>query len=372
MSGDPSSAKHDHARDGLYLVPMGIVSATSADLAVGLGRGWRLAGGHLAFVGCEVILRRQGTISAAMAPVEGLRAWAEKHGPSFLAQVDIQIDRLTHPRPPFAGLSLDRPRLMGVINTTPDSFSDGGAFADAPAAIAHGVALLEAGADILDVGGESTRPGAQPVPQEVEISRVVPVIRALAERGALLSIDTRHAAVMDAATQAGARIINDITALRDPGAMKVAVRSKASVVLMHMRGTPATMQDAPVYHYAPLDVYDALAERVSACAAAGIGLDRLCVDPGIGFGKTVVHNVEILGRLALYHGFGCPVLLGVSRKNFISHLSQGESPQDRLAGSLAAAQIGLDQGISLLRVHDVAETRQALSVWRALKTGTVK
>ncbi len=373
MSEEAPAAKAAvSARDGLYIVPLGIVSSTSAELAVGVGRGKRLAGGVLAFVDCEMILRRQGVISAAVTPVEGVRPWAERHGAAFLTQVEARIARLTRPRPPFAGLSLDRPRVMGVVNVTPDSFSDGGEHADPASAVSHGVALLEAGADILDVGGESTRPGAQPVPLDVEIGRVLPVVRELANRGALVSIDTRHSAVMATATQAGARIINDVTALRgDPESLAVAARSGASVILMHMRGEPASMQEGPIYHYAPLDVYDALTERISACVAAGIGLDRLCIDPGIGFGKTVAHNIDLLGRLTLFHGFGCPVMLGVSRKRFIAHLSREEPPKERLAGSLAAALAALDQGIAILRVHDVAETLQAVSVWRAIKTGGV-
>jgi dihydropteroate synthase len=264
-------------------------------------------------------------------------------------------------------LSLDRPRIMGVINTTPDSFSDGGRFADPARAIAHGLALIEAGADILDIGGESTRPGAAPISLAEELDRTIPVVEALARTGAVVSIDTRHAAVMRAALAAGARIVNDITALSgDPESLATIAASEAAVVLMHMQGEPRTMQQEPRYRDAPLDIYDGLSARVAACAAAGIERARLAVDPGIGFGKTVRHNVEILADLALYHGLGAAVLLGVSRKSFIGRLSRGEDAANRLAGSLAAALAGLDRGVQIIRAHDVAETAQAVAIWRAI------
>lgn len=271
-------------------------------------------------------------------------------------------------RPPFAGLAMDRVHVMGIVNVTPDSFSDGGLHLAAEDAIAAGLRMAEAGATILDVGGESTRPGAQPVPSEVEIARVVPVIRALAERGLTVSIDTRHPAVMAAAVAAGAAILNDITALEgDPDSLATAARLGVPVMLMHMQGEPQTMQADPVYDHAPLDVYDYLAGRIAACRAAGIPLTHLCVDPGIGFGKTVAHNTAILHDLGLYHGLGCPLLLGVSRKSFIAALSRGETARERLPGSLAAALAGVAQGAQIIRVHDVGETVQALRVWTAIQ-----
>ncbi|MBF0305869.1 MAG: dihydropteroate synthase, partial [Alphaproteobacteria bacterium] len=247
-----------------------------------------------------------------------------------------------------------------------DSFSDGGDRFDAATAIAAGRMMLDQGADIVDVGGESTRPGADPVPPDEEIRRVEPVVRALAETGAVVSIDTRHALVMEAALAAGARIVNDVSALSDPAALPLLARGEASVVLMHMRGDPRTMQMDPVYACAPLDVWDGLAARLDACRDAGIKDHRLCVDPGIGFGKTVAHNVAILSRLGLLLGLGVPVLLGVSRKSVIGKLSRDEPPKARLPGSLAAALEGARQGATILRVHDVAETVQALAVARAL------
>ena len=256
---------------------------------------------------------------------------------------------------------------MGVINVTPDSFSDGGEALDPGAALERGRTMMEAGAAILDVGGESTRPGAVPVSEDDEMSRVLPVVRGLADLGFVVSIDTRRAAVMEAATDAGARIINDVTALTgDPRSLEVASSSGAHVVLMHMLGEPGTMQDDPRYEDAAGEVFDYLAGRVSACEAAGIDRGRIAVDPGIGFGKTLDHNLEIIRRLDLYRELGLPLVLGVSRKSLIAKMSRGEPPKERLPGSLAAALAGVTRGAGILRVHDVAETRQALEVWAAI------
>jgi dihydropteroate synthase len=268
----------------------------------------------------------------------------------------------------FAGLSLDRPRLMGVINVTPDSFSDGGEAFAAEAAIARGLQLWREGADIIDVGGESTRPGAAPVGVRDELERVIPVVRGLAAAGVLVSIDTRHARVMAASIEAGARIVNDVTALTgDAGALPLVARCGVSAVLMHMQGDPRTMQDAPAYEHAADEVRAWLADRVDACRAAGVPKSHLAVDPGIGFGKTVAHNLDILGRLSLYRDIGCALVVGVSRKSIIARLSRGEPPpKQRVAGSLAAGLAALQRGAHILRVHDVAETRQAVDVWQAI------
>ncbi len=219
------------------------------------------------------------------------------------------------------------------------------------------------------MGGESTRPGAAPVAPDEEMHRVLPVVRALAERGAVVSVDTRHARTMGAALDAGAAIINDITAVADAEALRIAVERQAPVILMHMQGEPRSMQKDPVYDFAALDVFDWLAGRVAACEAAGLDRSRICVDPGIGFGKTLQHNAQILARLGLYHGLGCPVLLGASRKTFIARICGDMPPKQRVAGSLAAALAGADQGMQFIRVHDVAETVQALKVWHAIRFG---
>jgi dihydropteroate synthase len=270
----------------------------------------------------------------------------------------------------FAGLSLEAPRIFGIINVTPDSFSDGGeAFRVADAA-RRGRAMIEAGADVLDVGGESTRPGADPVAVDDEISRVVPVVQALADLGFAVSIDSRRAPVMAAAIDAGAKIVNDVTALTfDADSPGVVAASGVAVILMHMLGEPGIMQDNPHYDDAAIDVFGYLRDRVRDCEAAGIARARIAVDPGIGFGKTLDHNLDILARLDLYRELGCPVMLGASRKSFIGKISRGEAPKNRLAGSLGAVLSAYAQGVRLFRVHDVAETRQALAVWQAIEEG---
>ncbi|WP_072387351.1 dihydropteroate synthase [Hyphomicrobium sp. CS1BSMeth3] len=275
------------------------------------------------------------------------------------------------PRPALAGLTLDRPRLMGIVNVTPDSFSDGGAFSSAQAAIDHALQLEAEGADILDIGGESTRPGAHPVSIEEELARVIPVIEGLAGKTkALISIDTRKAEVMRRALAAGAHIINDVAALTyEPECLEVAAASNAPVILMHAQGDPRTMQAAPQYDDCLLDVCDWLEARLAACEAAGIPRDRLIIDPGIGFGKTLAHNLELLAGLTLLHGLGVPVLLGASRKSFIGMLTGEKDARHRVPGSIAAALAGASQGAQILRVHDVAETRQALTVWEAMRRG---
>ena len=245
-----------------------------------------------------------------------------------------------------------------------DSFSDGGRHLAPDAAIAHALQLEAEGADILDIGGESTRPGANPVDLEEEWRRVRPVIDALAKRARVpLSIDTRNADVMRRAAQAGARLINDVSALtHDPNSVGVAAETGLPVVLMHAQGAPRTMQHHPRYADVVLDVYDMLKARIEDCERAGIPRERLIVDPGIGFGKTLAHNLSLLGALSLFHGLGCAVMLGASRKSFIGKLT-GADAGSRLPGSLAAALLGAAQGVQILRVHDVAATRQALAVW---------
>jgi len=311
----------------------------------------------LAFAAAEVIERKGGKVHRHRL------AAAEFQGGTISGVVQAVLAHMGRPRT-AAGIGLDRVRLMGVVNVTPDSFSDGGPYLAKDAAIAHALRLEQEGADILDIGGESTRPWSQPVELEEECGRVLPVIAALAKRTrARLSIDTRKAEVMRRAAREGAHIINDVSALtHDHGAMEVAAGLGLPIVLMHAQGDPRTMQDAPSYDDVVLDVYDALQARIEACERAGIPSARLIVDPGIGFGKTLQHNLTLLGALSIFHGLGCAVMLGASRKSFIGHLTGAEAP-DRLPGSIATALLGAAQGVQILRVHDVAATRQALSVW---------
>lgn len=279
------------------------------------------------------------------------------------------LDRLTAPRAPFAGLTLDAPRLMGVLNVTPDSFSDGGLFAAPEAALEQAAAMARAGADILDIGGESTRPGAAEVPAADEIARIRPVIEAIRWTGAAtpVSVDTRKAGVAQAALAAGAAIVNDVSALTfDPALAGVVAGAGVPLVLMHAQGDPATMQDDPRYDDVLLDVFDWLSGRVAAAEAAGIPRARIAVDPGIGFGKTVAHNLALVRGLSLLHGLGCPVLLGASRKRFIGTVGQEPDARRRAPGTIAVTVAAAQQGVQIHRVHDVDEARQALRLWQAL------
>lgn len=342
--------------EGLYIRPFGrLCRQTATDRNDVLCLGGR---DDVAFALAEVIERRgadtqrtvQRAAELALIRTPGVRG---------------VLERLQSPRAPIAGLSFDRPRVMGIVNVTPDSFSDGGLYQCADAAVAHALQLEAEGADILDIGGESTRPGAEPTGVEEEWRRCEPVLTRLAGRTrARLSIDTRNAGVMRRAAAAGVHMINDVSALtHDPESLQAAAATGLPVVLMHSRGDPRTMQDRPVYRDVVLDVYDALQARVEACEAAGIDRARLVVDPGIGFGKTLAHNLALLGSLSIFHGLGCAVMLGASRKSFISRLTGAATMEDRLPGSLAAALQGARQGVQILRVHDVAATRQALAVW---------
>lgn len=264
-------------------------------------------------------------------------------------------------------LRLDRPRVMGIVNVTPDSFSDGGRHATAEAAIAHGLRLAAERADILDVGGESTRPGAAPVPLEVELARVVPVVEGLVRQTGLpISVDTFKPEVMRAAVAAGAGMVNDIYALRQPGALEAAAELGVPVVLMHMLGEPGTMQQAPAYDDVVGEVRRFLAERVFAAEMAGIERRRLVLDPGFGFGKSTAHNLALLAGLEGLAELGLPVLAGLSRKRSIGEITGRQVPEERVAGSVAAHLLAAQRGARLLRVHDVAATVDALKVWQAV------
>jgi dihydropteroate synthase len=359
------------APDRLWLRPLGLVSGGAAVAAIASGSARPLTGRSLAFTLVAALGfasdRRPVSATASIAEFE---AWVADAGARFAGRAREQLARLSAVRDSWARFALDRPLVTGVLNVTPDSFSDGGRWFDPGRALAHGSALLEAGADIVDVGGESTRPGAAVLSPGEEIRRVEPIVRALAAAGAVVSIDTRHKPVMEAALAAGARIVNDVSALtHDPESLALVARHRAPVVLMHMRGEPLTMQRDPVYASPTLEVLEYLEERIAACTAAGIPRERIAVDPGIGFGKLVPHNIELLAGIGAFHALGCGVAVGVSRKSTIARLSRGEPPEARLPGSLAALLCTVQQGVQILRVHDVAETRQALAVWRAIANG---
>lgn len=365
MTMDHLNNMTDGAR--VYLVPVGSVWG-------GLS-GFRSGVPGLGFMGFRLMARVGAKVLAdeTVSALDVDKVVATLPEPQQ-QQACEQLRRLAAPRAPLTlprrdlPLSPARPLVMGVLNVTPDSFSDGGQFLDTNAAIARARQMVVEGADIIDIGGESTRPGATPVWEGEEAERVIPVIKALAADGTPLSIDTRHSSVMQKAVEAGAHIINDVSALTyDGDSLGVAANCEAPVVLMHAKGTPKTMQDAPDYDHVLLDVYDYLGDRIAACEAAGIERHRLIVDPGIGFGKRVVRdNLALLNGLSLFHSLGCLVLLGASRKRFIGAITGEEVADKRMAGSLAAMQKGVAAGVQIVRVHDVTETVQAVKLIQAM------
>lgn len=330
--------------------PLGLLHGIQGRTACEAGLALPLAGGPAAFSLCALI---DGT-GRRIVPVGDIPGhWAEP------------LSRITT-RPPPAGL---RPGVlvMGILNVTPDSFSDAGRHEHAPEALAAGCRMFDQGAALIDIGGESTRPGAAPVTADVEQARILPVVRGLSTRGAAISVDTRHAATMQAALGAGALVINDVSALaHDRLARGVVAKAGCPVVLMHMRGTPETMAGLTGYGDVAVDIVRELAWSIGQATLAGIARDRIIVDPGIGFAKTEAQNLELLRRLPMLANLGCRVLLGVSRKGFIGKVGGASSPTDRLAGSIVAALPGLAFPDTILRVHDVAETVQAVRLWQGI------
>ena len=326
--------------------------------------GFSLSGGHATFDLVDVVMTSpaNGYVASRMS-CDQLLASADDRNLASAA-----LDRLVSARPDFAGLQLDRIHLMGVLNVTPDSFSDGGVNYSPAKAIQTGKAMWADGASIIDIGGESTRPGAAPVTCNQELARILPPITGLARDNIRISVDSRHSAVMTRATAAGASIINDINGLQGDGAMTAAAASRVPVVIMHMKGTPETMQQSADYDFAPIDIYEFLDKRVNAAIDAGIPASAIAVDPGFGFGKSVRHNLQLVNWLSLFQGLGVAVLFGASRKSTIAKLSTGEPAKDRLPGSLVLAAAAWRQGVHIIRVHDVAETAQALAIESALRT----
>jgi dihydropteroate synthase len=354
----------------IYLRPTGFVDAPFGYD----GQTMRLAGGLVWFSMVEAIAADEGgRFASALVPVERIEDFSASLPEPQSSAARTQLRRLTASRGALTlgqrTVRLDQPQVMGILNVTPDSFSSGqGLESDPEGAAAAAVAMAEAGAAIIDIGGESTRPGARTVWEGDEIGRVQPMLERLRHSGLALSIDTRKGQVMEAALAAGAHLINDVAALTwDDEALQVALRSTAPVVLMHHQGNPTTMQADPRYRDALLDVYDWLEARIDSVVAAGVARERLLVDPGIGFGKNLRHNLQILNGLSLFHSLGLPIVLGASRKRSIGALSNEAPVEQRLGGSIALALKGAVQGIQILRVHDVFETVQALRVWRGMR-----
>ena len=332
-----------------YFRPLGLVHGPDARRAVEAGTGAWLAGSAMtAFTQVEVIERHPSGRKASVHPYQDL---------------SLQVAASATPRPPLAGLDISAARLMGVVNVTPDSFSDGGLYNSDESAIAHGLKMAEQGAAILDVGGESTRPGSDTVSVAEELDRVSAVVRGLAGAGQLVSIDTRKSEVMRSAVGGGAAIVNDVSALSyDEQSLGTVMTLHVPVVLMHAQGDPRTMQLDPRYDDVTLDVYDYLEGRIKACLAAGVERSKICIDPGIGFGKTLRHNLEIMQQITLFHNLGVALLVGVSRKRMIGALSGEKLPINRVAGSVGGALYAALNGVHILRVHDVKETAAALAV----------
>jgi dihydropteroate synthase len=333
-----------------YFRPLSLVFGRDARTLIANAKAGALGGlPHIGFCSLEVIEREKSP-----------------HIVSFVEVANTHVAQaITLPRPHFGGLTMDRTSIMGIVNVTPDSFSDGGRLANAAAAIAHGKQLAAEGADILDVGGESTRPGSEPVSIQDEIQRIESVIAALSVDH-VVSADTRKAAVMRSALKVGARIINDVSALSyEPASASVVAQTNAPVILMHAQGEPKTMQLNPRYDDVVLDVYDALEASIAKAEAAGIARANLCIDPGIGFGKTFKQNLELMAGLSLFHGLGVPVLVGLSRKGFVGAVTGEKRAADRVYGSVGGALQAAAQGAHILRVHDVKATSHALKMFTA-------
>ena len=369
-----------------WLRPVSLVAANDPAIAVSGGSPYdcpylRLAGGWQGFCLVDVVMR---SADGQAAPFTVWRTDYESYRKASAdkARADSLLHDLTTLRADIVGLKMDRPHLMGIVNVTPDSFSDGGIHLDSDKAIAGARQMLADGASLVDVGGESTRPGAKPVKEQQELARILPVIESLAHENILVSADTRRPAVMRAAITAGACLINDVSGFRDKMASEVARDSfkrnpdQFGVMAMHMQGTPETMQDNPYYDFAPIDVFNALRDCRDRLEVAGVPRSHIVLDPGYGFGKTVAHNLDIIRWTSLFHGLGVPVLLGVSRKSSISSLMKADSifqngpvpsgsdALDRLAGSLALSLQAIEQGAQFIRTHDITETYQAITVAR--------
>lgn len=358
----------------LYIRPIGLTPSPQSEEGEAIRLGGGLVYAHrFALIlreGDKVTARERVSVSemdAALARLpddlaaEGAEQWAglqAMHDPMQCGERRIRMDQ---------------PQVMGILNVTPDSFSDGGKFLDDPAAAReHAAMMLEAGAALVDVGGESTRPGAPAVWEGDELKRVVPAIESLAAMGAAVSVDTRRVGVMEAALKAGAHVINDVSALRhDPRSLEFAAASGVPVVLMHAPGEAEDLHDCAEYTNPALDVFDWLKARRDAAIAAGIPRERIILDPGVGFGKSLAHNLAVLNALPLYHALGQPLLLGASRKRFIGALANEAPVHKRLGGSVAMAVHGMNAGVQILRVHDVAESVQARDVWRGLRDGAL-
>ena len=346
---------------GFYLQPVGLLYGEVAREGKSCGVALPLASGSIAFSAVRIWEGEPGCIKHTTLTVREVRASGEP-------RVKELLGRLSAPRKAIIGVSMNAPRIMGIVNVTPDSFSDGGGYVEPAAAIGHARALAGSGADFIDIGGESTRPGAAPVSAEEEWRRLMPVLSGLAGQQTPLSIDTRKPEVMRRASAIRADLINDISALSfSPDSLATAADIRKPVVLMHAQGDPKTMQENPAYRDVVIEVYDYLEKRIEAAASAGLPRETLIADPGIGFGKTAEHNAAILRNVSLFHGLGVPLLIGTSRKRSLQAVARVKSPKQQTSASVASALDAISQGVQIVRVHNVEETRQALAIWNWLR-----
>lgn len=354
----------------VYIRPIALADSPQSEECEAI----RLGGGLVYASRFALIVREGGkVVSRRRSGTADIQAGIAALSDALAAEATEQWANLQRSHAPIACgqrmLRLDQPQIMGILNVTPDSFSDGGQFLDKPdAALDHAHAMLSAGAALIDVGGESTRPGAAAVWEGDEVKRVVPVIERLAAAGAAISIDSRRSTVIEAALAAGAHIVNDVSAMRhDARTMEIVAQSGAPVVLMHAPGTDGDLHADGEYTDVVLDVFDALRERRDAAVAGGIAREKILLDPGIGFGKSLAENLALINALPLFHALGQPILFGASRKRMIGALSNEVPSHERMAGSVMLAVKAMDAGCQMVRVHDVAETVQALHVWRGLR-----
>jgi dihydropteroate synthase len=365
-------------REITYVRPISFLNGCTAQSMSDNGLAILLAGGPIAFSYVELIFREEnGSFDKSIYSIKDLKNKSLNLSDLNLCSVFELLANISQPKQLCLGTKLKKftakPIVMGVVNVTPDSFFNSASSYNSDCAISNALELYNSGADIIDVGGESTRPGASPVSAEEEIQRVLPVVDKLVQQGIPVSIDTRNSIVMTKAIAAGVSLVNDVSAFTyDPNSLAVIANSEVGIILMHMQGIPETMQIDPKYsNGVVIDTYDYLSSRINACIELGVTRDRICVDPGIGFGKTLLHNMELISNLGIFHGLGCALGIGLSRKSFIQAIVGEVPPEERLGGSLASMINAIDQGANLLRVHDVKETVQAVSVWKKINTPKV-
>jgi len=360
------AANRDNSR--IYVQPLGL----SRGLNVCSKKFNRIAGANIHFSAIKIISRTENNLEAEIINVDQIESYLKSRPEEKSRKIRAILDQIDRVRPPLKlnngqTINWDEPFLQGVLNVTPNSFSDGGVYDDFDKSVLHAKNMIAAGADIIDIGGETTKPGAVPVSIEAEKKRTILIIEKLAHLNIPISIDSRNAEVMRDAVKSGAQMINDVSALEhDRESINTVKELDVPVILMHAQGNPETMQDNPQYDNAVLDIYDYLKARIEFCLSAGISGDKIIIDPGIGFGKTIEHNLQLLANISLFHGLGVPLLIGVSKKSFIGKLIGEVEPSKRVPGSIAAAQTCLEQGVQIIRVHDVEEANQAVSIWKSI------